>query len=138
MISLVRPLTLSILYLDDSPTALREVEQALSALGHTVRKAQNVDEARALAEGTDLVIIDFHMPEMDGARALVELQSAPQKGVRPSYYLYTSDTSIAGNFKELGFDGALTWKGNLDALGPQIQSIARIVQMRRFMSKKRS
>jgi hypothetical protein len=51
--------------------------------------------------------------------------------------LYTSDTGVAGRYKELGFDGALTWKGNLEALGPQVQSIARIAKMRKFMSNKR-
>ena len=38
---------------------------------------------------------------------------------------------------KLGFDGALTWKGNLEALGPQVQSIARIVRMRKFLAKQR-
>jgi CheY-like chemotaxis protein len=129
---------LGILYLDDSPTALREVERELTAMGHTVRVASTVAEATWLVSGSQLVIIDFHMPEMDGARALVELQNAKNAGPRPAFYLYTTDTSVAGRYKEFGFDGALTWKGNLEALGPQIQSIARILRMRKFMNSKRA
>jgi CheY-like chemotaxis protein len=127
---------LSILYLDDSPTALREVESRLIALGHAVRTAASVSEAKWMMNGCALVIIDFHMPDMDGAQALVQLQ-AVQQAAKPTFYLYTSDTLVAGRYKEFGFDGALTWKGNLDALGPQVQSIARIVKMRKFMSGKR-
>jgi CheY-like chemotaxis protein len=129
---------LNILYLDDSPTALREVERELTSMGHKVQSAASVAEARRMLAGSQLVIIDFHMPEMDGARALVELQGAHGSGAKPAYYLYTTDTSIAGRYKEFGFDGALTWKGNLQALGPQIQSIARILKMRRFMNTKRA
>jgi CheY-like chemotaxis protein len=128
---------LSILYLDDSPTALREVESQLVALGHAVRTAATVSEAKWMMAGVELVIIDFHMPGIDGAQALVELQAAQPSNIKPTYYLYTSDTTVAGRYKELGFDGALTWKGNLEALGPQVQSIARIVKMRKFMSKQR-
>jgi two-component system OmpR family response regulator len=129
--------TLSILYLDDSPTALREVESTLVALGHTVRTTSAVAEAKRMMAGCELVIIDFHMPGIDGAQARVELQAALQGSARPTYYLYTSDTAVAGRYKELGFDGALTWKGNLEALGPQVQSIARIVRMRKFLAKQR-
>jgi CheY-like chemotaxis protein len=129
---------LSILYLDDSPTALREVESTLVALGHTVRTASAVAEAKRMMASSELVIIDFHMPGIDGAQARVELQAAlPQGSARPTYYLYTSDTAVAGRYKELGFDGALTWKGNLEALGPQVQSIARMMRMRKFLSKQR-
>ena len=128
---------LSILYLDDSPTALREVESRLASLGHVVRTAATVSEAKWMMNGCELIIIDFHMPGTDGAQALMELQTAQPANARPVYYLYTSDTAVAGRYKELGFDGALTWKGNLDALGPQVQSIARIVKMRKFMSGKR-
>jgi CheY-like chemotaxis protein len=129
---------LNILYLDDSPTALREVERELSSMGHQVQIAASVSEAKWMLTSVQLVIIDFHMPEMDGAQALGELQAAQSGGNKPAYYLYTTDTSIAGRYKEFGFDGALTWKGNLQALGPQIQSIARILKMRRFMNTKRA
>jgi CheY-like chemotaxis protein len=129
---------LNILYLDDSPTALREVERELSSMGHQVQSAASVSEAKSMLSSAQLVIIDFHMPEMDGAQALVQLQAAQNRAMKPAYYLYTTDTSIAGRYKEFGFDGALTWKGNLQALGPQIQSIARILKMRRFMNTKRA
>ena len=138
MLETVHAITLSILYLDDSPTALREVELALTPLGHTVRSALSVIDAKGKLAGTDLVIVDFHMPEMNGEQALAELRAAHHTREPPVYYLYTTDTNIAGRFKEFGFDGALTWKGNLDALGPQILAIARILKMRRFMSQNRS
>ncbi len=129
---------LSILYLDDSLAALREGERALTTAGHTVKLALNIREAQGKLAGTDLVIIDFHMPEMDGAQAMRELRSLQPAGARPAYYLYTSDTTVAGRFKQLGFDGAITWKGNLEALSSQVQAIARILKMRRFMSDRRA
>jgi CheY-like chemotaxis protein len=129
---------LNILYLDDSPTALREVERELASMGHQVQTVASVAEAKWMLSNVQLVIVDFHMPEMDGAQALAELHAAHSGSMKPAYYLYTTDTSIAGRYKEFGFDGALTWKGNLQALGPQIQSIARILKMRRFMNTKRA
>jgi CheY-like chemotaxis protein len=124
---------LSILYLDDSESALRAVTQALGEAGFEVRTAGTPDAACTLVRKADLVIIDYHLAGSDGAAAARQLRASPGLDPKAPFYLYTSDTTVASSFKELGFDGALTQKGNLEALVRQVQSIAKIMEMRRFV-----
>lgn len=127
---------LRILYLDDSVAALSEVSQALTAEGHDVRTAATVGEAAPWLDVCDIVIVDFHMPGINGAEALRELQSrqgAGQPG--PVYYLYTTDTTVAVQFRAHGFHGAFTNKGNVTTLSAQLATAARLLKMRRFVAR---
>lgn len=126
---------LRILYLDDSATALSEVHGALSAEGHHVRTAATVGEAAPWLDVSDIVIIDFHMPGINGAEALVELQSKVSQQPGPVYYLYTTDTSVAVSFRAHGFHGAFTDKGNVATLSTQLATAARLLKMRRFVAR---
>jgi len=123
------------LYLDDSPAALAEVYAALSAEGHDVRTAATVGEAVPWLEISDIVIIDFHMPGINGAEALLELQGRLGPSANPTFYLYTTDTSIAVNFRQHGFHGAFTNKGHVTTLAAQLATAARLLKMRRFVSR---
>ncbi len=126
---------LRILYLDDSVAALAEVSAALGAEGHDVRTAATVGEAAPWLEVTDIVIIDFHMPGINGAEALIELKRRVNSEPGPTYYLYTTDTSIAVEFRKHGFHGAFTNKGNVATLSTQLATAARLLKMRRFVSR---
>ncbi len=123
---------LTILYLDDSEVQLSAVSSELTKLGHEVRVAATVGEAVRQVNGADLVMIDFHMPDADGAQALGRLRSAVRGDAPVGFYLYTSDRELATSYKKLGFDGAFVEKGDSDALPAQIVAANRILQLRRL------
>ncbi len=62
------PLPLHILVAEDNEFNAQLLEQLLGRRGHRVRLANNGREALALAEegGFDLLLLDVHMPELDG------------------------------------------------------------------------
>ncbi len=125
---------LGVLYLDDNVASLSEVSLALSAQGHVVRTASTVAEAVPWLAGSDVVIIDFHMPGINGAQALLALRrQLPAGGPDPLYYLYTVDTRVAVEFRAHGFNGAFTDKGNLTTLLHQFATAARLLKLRRFV-----
>src|SRR5438270_13159028 len=59
---------LHILVAEDNELSAQVLEQALVRQGHRVRLASNGREVLALAEqgGFDLLLLDVHMPELDG------------------------------------------------------------------------
>lgn len=70
----LEPGALRVLLVDDSPSSRRFIRHVLGNLGiHQFIDAENGREAIAVLNETevDLVVTDYHMPEMDG-RALVE------------------------------------------------------------------
>jgi DNA-binding response OmpR family regulator len=64
-----------ILVIDDEPEVRKLMEHFLTTKGHEVRLAENgrVGLAALDAFTPDLVLLDMHMPEMDGAETLREL-----------------------------------------------------------------
>jgi CheY-like chemotaxis protein len=122
--------TLDILYVDDSAAQLDGFRQSLAGGPYRVRTANSVREAemRMAAERPDLVVIDYHMPEMMGDRALTVLKRSGADSTR--YYLYTSDPHAFRRHREMGFDGVLMLKGK-SSVRSQIDAIARaMVQFR--------
>jgi CheY-like chemotaxis protein len=127
---------LKILYVDDSSAQLDAVKARLTEEGHTVALASDSVSATRLLQGKDIVIIDFHMPGLDGAQLLALLKPLVPPGDRVSFYLYTSDPAHALAFRKYGFDGAFTRKGSLDDLVVQVHTVGRLLHMRRFMRSK--
>lgn len=67
----------SILIADDNPNSLQMMESMLSKIGFEVRVAMNGLEVLSSVEAAlpDLVILDLHMPEMDGYEACLNLKA---------------------------------------------------------------
>jgi PAS domain S-box-containing protein len=63
-----QPVTLSVLVAEDNEFNAQLLEQLLGRRGHRVRLASNGRQALGLAEegGFDLLLLDVHMPELDG------------------------------------------------------------------------
>ncbi len=120
-----------ILIIDDSAPMLEAVAAGLRAEGFDVITTnQTVGAARHLGS-CDLVILDFHMPGLDGATVLQSLKSAAQRnGAQCMFLLYTSDDAEARRYKVHGFDAPLMRKGNIPALVSQIRSLMRLVRAR--------
>jgi serine/threonine-protein kinase len=120
-----------ILVIDDSEVVLGRVRRALEDDGYEViATTRTVGNARHLVD-TDLVIIDYHMPGLDGGTVIASLRSAASQSARPClFYLYTQDPGIAKDYARLGFDGCFTDKGDTRALLRQVRSVFRVVQLR--------
>jgi CheY-like chemotaxis protein len=121
---------LGILYVDDSATQLDGFRRSLAGGAYNVWTARSVNEAeeRMASDRPDLVVIDYHMPQMMGDRMLAWLKRAGAPNTR--YYLYTSDPTAFRRHREMGFDGVLMLKGK-SSVRTQIDAIARaMVQFR--------
>ena len=122
-----------ILCLDDSEAQLQELVSALRREGYVTFPALTVEEARQRLANIDLVIVDFHMPRMNGAEALLLLRAALPPDSAPLFYLYTTDKDAAVSFKAHGFDGAFTAKGEMETLVSQVETALRRLKLKRFM-----
>jgi CheY-like chemotaxis protein len=121
-----------VVYIDDNPQDLRIARDALVAAGYEV--STHVSDATADLEviDADIVLIDFHMPGLDGGEVLARLRGLLSPRHRPFFYLYTSDRSLSGAYRQLGFDGQVILKGNTDALLRQLDAARRAVALRRM------
>lgn len=128
----------SILVIDDSEIVLTRIRHALVQAGYRVTTStQTVGNAKQ-ARSCDLVIVDLHMPGIDGSSVAGSLKSAFGDDERPLLYLYTTDEKANEKSAALGFDGCFTRKGDFDALLPQVQAALRLRRMRRAVQKKRA
>jgi CheY-like chemotaxis protein len=124
---------LHILIIDDSAVVLDRVRSRLIAEGWEVMTTtQTVGAAKYLVH-CDLVLIDFHMPGMDGGTVVTSLRGASKRtGGAPLFYVYTSDEEKAAAFRRYGFDGAFTKKGDDSALVQQISALFRMKKLRQL------
>jgi CheY-like chemotaxis protein len=129
---------LRILYVDDSSAQLFQARDALQQAGHQVSVTSDIPSAQKLVADKDMVILDWHMPEMNGGLALRALKRSAGADPRTVYYMYTIDVAVAADYGALGFDGAFTGKGSLASLVAQVDKVARLIKLRRFMSNKTS
>ncbi len=101
----------TILVVDDSPTILSLVTQALAGTGHNIITASNGEEAitKALAEHPDLVVLDVVMPQKNGYQVCRHLKTqAETKDIK--IILLSSKSQQADRFWGLkqGADAYLT------------------------------
>lgn len=93
-----------ILVIDDEQLILNTVEKALTRIGYSVAKAQNMKElAAALREAPfDLMITDLHMDE-DSAENIIEKVKESSPGVKVLLMSGGTYSTDAGNFIEKPF-----------------------------------
>jgi eukaryotic-like serine/threonine-protein kinase len=120
-----------VLIIDDSQVILDNARRALEAEGYRVTTTtQTVGAARYLID-CDLALVDFHMPGFNGASVIESLRAAAASSNRSClFYLYTSDPEVAKDYARVGFDGALTGKGDEDSLVRGVRAAFRVLQMR--------
>ena len=111
--------TRRILVIDDSEVELNRVKRALVVVGYDVIiTTQVVGNARHLPT-CHLIIVDYHMPGLNGSEVVTSMRSIATSMKRPCpIVLYTYDSLVALRYKELGFDGAFAHKGDESALVP--------------------
>lgn len=124
-----------ILLVDDSWSVLERLRAALTPKGYAVRLATTPTEATKLTPWAELVLVDFHMPGMDGGKLLDVLRTSDGAAL---FYLYTSDADVGRTFSALGFDGAFLRKGDDVALMPQVDAAFRTIKLRKLAAQLRS
>ncbi len=92
------PPRFTILVIDDDPLVLGTLSELLAAHGHRVLKAANGRDGLELtrAERPDLVLVDYHMPEMDGLAVVGALKSETTTRAIP-VVAFTSGSAAEAN-----------------------------------------
>jgi len=110
---------------------LARVANRLGAAGYeVVTTNQTVGAARHLP-GCELVILDYHMPGIDGQGVLESLRAAVSSWPKPPlFYLYTSDRAISSSYRRLGFDGGFSNKGDDGTLVRQVDAAFRLIRIK--------
>jgi two-component system sensor histidine kinase/response regulator len=102
------------LVVDDNPTNRTILQQLLSQWGMLTELTASgsealaaVDTARHAGLSFDVIVLDYHMPEIDGLTFLARLQAAG--GIVPAVLLLTSvdDPAVAAEGRALGVEGCL-------------------------------
>lgn len=77
---------LKVLFVDDSPTMRRIIQNSLNKIGYTdLISAEHGADALEKLEGVevDLIITDWNMPEMNGEQLVVKLREDPKYKDKP-------------------------------------------------------
>jgi len=123
---------LRILAVDDDPVSLRLLVSLLRRDGHEVLTARNGKEALAvyLAEGAQVVITDWMMPEMDGVMLCKQLRRTDEG--RKLYILIltgrTDEDRIVEAF-EVGVDDYIAKPFKPELLKARIQPARRVIRL---------
>ena len=89
---------LQVLVIDDHPGSLAMMDFFLTTHGFRVTSARSASEAvlRALEEPPDVVLTEYHLAEIDGARLGDLLRAIPGLSATPMVALASSATSASG------------------------------------------
>lgn len=115
-----------LLVADDNPTNQFLLDSWLTKIGHTVTVVANGQEAlEALGRGSfDAVLLDMHMPVMDGATATRAIRQMPGIMDIPIYALTADAISHQRDeHMKAGLDGYLTKPIDFDALDRLIAAL---------------
>jgi two-component system OmpR family response regulator len=120
-----------ILIIDDSEVMLARMKRTLLHAGYeVVTTTQVVGNARYMTT-CDLIIIDYHMPGLNGSTVVQSLKTVARSSKHQcAFFVYTSDANVSADYARLGFDGAFTAKGDEAELIRQLAAFFRLAEMR--------
>jgi two-component system, cell cycle response regulator DivK len=115
-----------VLVADDRATGRELIRSVLERSGHSVFEASNGNEAVASARQIlpDLIILDLHMPELDGFGVLKELRGDARFAATPIIALTAS--AMHGDREQAlsaGFTSYIAKPVSLNALRSEIQRL---------------
>ena len=98
-----------ILVVDDEPANTRILHRLLSQAGYT--DVDVVNDSRGAIDAyeafrPDIVLLDLHMPEVDGFAILSELADPSQQGIRPPVIVLTADATRGARERALRMGAA--------------------------------
>ena len=115
-----------VLVAEDNPLNFELVRDLLDARGHTVEWARDGEEALAKARTGqfDLLLLDLHMPRLDGLQVVRALRATPPS--RPLKVIALTADAMAGVRDDLfaaGVDGYLAKPLDLRALIREMEAV---------------
>src|SRR5262249_6174114 len=119
-----------ILAIDDSPTYLHRLSQELAAEHYVVEKASNGAEAleRMSRESFDCVLVDFEMPDIDGAeicRRIENLHREPGASVVVIMLTSHEDKEHMTRGLEAGADDYIAKSADMEIIKARIRALLR-------------
>jgi CheY-like chemotaxis protein len=115
-----------VLVADDNPNGRELVRIVMENLGHTVHEASDGLEALALAERLlpNLIVLDLHMPGMDGFGVIRELRKNADLAATPVMAL-TASAMLGDRERALaaGFTGYVTKPIRITALRKEVERL---------------
>jgi CheY-like chemotaxis protein len=117
-VSPVKEKAVDILLVDDNPLMQQLIARFLGDLGYEVGVAGRADEAITLARGTPplLLMIDMHLPDLDGPEALHALRALPGCADMPAIAISGMDEHDARHLLTNDFADYLAKPIDLDVL----------------------
>lgn len=94
-----------ILYIDDDPASIKLVAKVLGLMGHRIISAPNVRTGLSLAhrEPPELILMDLHLPHINGLEGIYLLQNMPTLATIPIIGVTSqSDEDTMNAFLDLG------------------------------------
>lgn len=116
-----------ILVVEDSPTNMLLAVEILRFAGHSPIEAVNATEGIALAhsEHPHIILMDMHLPDMDGLAATQLLKADPETADIPVIALTASIRTGEGKaLLDAGFDGCLGKPISYKEFLAEVESVA--------------
>jgi len=119
-----------VLNVDDRPTSLYTRDRLLRLNGYMVANATNGKDALALAERLhpDLILLDVHLPDMDGREICRQIKASPElKGI-PVILASTTMRGDAAQSEAMhwaGADAFIAEPFDLDALTSTLKAVLK-------------
>lgn len=115
--------------IEDNPTNLQLALYLLQAFGHTVHAARDGVEGIEMAQQhqPDLILLDIHMPKMDGYQVATRLRQDPRCGRIP--IVGVTALAMVGDREKLltsGFDGYISKPIEPESFVDKVQSFLRV------------
>lgn len=115
---------LRILVIEDEASVRFVVSELVRGWGHSVEEAETGEEALQAVEKTDfdLILMDLHLPDMQGFSLLEKIRALPGKGEVPVVAITASvNREVAGSFRAAGFHRVFSKPVDIDALAGVLQ-----------------
>jgi CheY-like chemotaxis protein len=128
-----REVAVDILLVDDNPLMQQLMERFLGDLGYSVAVAGRADEAIALVQASApaLVLLDMHLPDLDGPDLLKALRALPDCAATPAIAMSGMDEGAMPPVRAAGFSEYLSKPIDLDLLEA---TVARHIRERNVRS----
>ncbi len=116
----------AVLVAEDNPLNYELIRDLLEARGHAVEWAKDGDEALRLARSGrfDLLLLDLHMPRLDGLEVMRGIRSEPP--AKPLKVIALTADAMVGVREDLfaaGVDGYLSKPLDLSALLREMEAV---------------
>jgi CheY-like chemotaxis protein len=122
---------LRILLAEDNPINQKVAMRILSRLGHTPVMVENGHEAVEAIKASDfnVILMDIHMPEMDGLEATRRIRSELPAGRQPYIIALTADVmeGFQQRCLEAGMDAYISKPVRIDELAAMLQKVEALV-----------